>query len=123
MKILRKDTMPNGTAIQLEDWSEHNTPEYPDLYGLTIGAYPIAVNPSLFRPSGECFRLTIAANPYTNYIDDDVFADYEDLVSGKKSLQDLAAHFWYDIKDRWSLGMFTPETDEWYMAQSKYQFS
>ena len=25
MKIICKDTMPNGVKIQLEDWSEHNT--------------------------------------------------------------------------------------------------
>ena len=122
MKILRKDTMPNGTKIQLEDWSEHRTKEYPNLFGMTIGAYPIAVNPSLFRSSGETFRLSIASNKYANYTDNDVLADYEDLVTGKKSLQDLSDHFWYDIKDKWSLGMFAPGTDEWYMAQAKFQF-
>lgn len=44
MKILKKATMPNGTEIQLEDWSDTNTAECPDLYGLTIGAYPTAKN-------------------------------------------------------------------------------
>lgn len=42
MKILDKFVSENGTDIQLEDWSEHNSPEYPDLYGLCIAAYPIA---------------------------------------------------------------------------------
>ena len=40
MKILEKTVMPDGTPIQLEDWSDRNTPEYPNLYGLMIGAYP-----------------------------------------------------------------------------------
>ncbi len=44
MEIIERVIMPNGTEIQLEDWGSHNTPEYPDLYGLTIGAYPIAKN-------------------------------------------------------------------------------
>ena len=40
MIILDKAKMPDGTEIQLEDWSKNNTEEYPDLYGLMIGAYP-----------------------------------------------------------------------------------
>lgn len=40
MRILEKTIIPDGTPIQLEDWSDHNTPYYPDLYGLMIGAYP-----------------------------------------------------------------------------------
>ena len=38
MKILEKATTPSGIEIQLEDWSDKNTVEYPDLYGLNIGA-------------------------------------------------------------------------------------
>ena len=44
MKIIERATMPDGTEILLEDWFEHNTEQYPDLYGLMIGAYPIAKN-------------------------------------------------------------------------------
>lgn len=44
MKIIEKAIMPDGTSVQLEDWSGNNTKEYPDLYGLEIGAYPIAKN-------------------------------------------------------------------------------
>lgn len=40
MKVIERVTMSNGTEIQLEDWRESNTKEYPDLYGLTVGAYP-----------------------------------------------------------------------------------
>ena len=41
MKVIERTTMPDGTKIQLEDWSDKNTKEFPDLYGLQIGAYPI----------------------------------------------------------------------------------
>ena len=44
MKTIERATMPNGTTIYLEDWSDKNTEQFPDLYGLTIGAYPIAKN-------------------------------------------------------------------------------
>lgn len=44
MKVLEKALTPDGIEIQLEDWSEHNTAEYPNVYGFTIGAYPIAKN-------------------------------------------------------------------------------
>ena len=122
MKIIRKDTMPDGTKIQLEDWSEHNTQEYPNLYGLQIGAYPIAVNTGAYRfvRTGERFRLTIGMNSHTGYCNEDVFADYTALHHGIKTLQDLAEHFENRKKDEWYLGMFTPGTDEWYEAQRKY---
>lgn len=118
MKIIRKDTMPNGVKIQLEDWSK----EYPDLFGLQIGAYPIAKNSGKygFTLSGDRFRLTIATNTYDDYTNADVTADYEALVNGQKSLEDLAAHFWNGEKDKWYLGMFKPDTDEWYEARSRY---
>lgn len=33
--------MPDGTKIQLEDWSEDNPKQFPNLYGLEIHVYPI----------------------------------------------------------------------------------
>lgn len=122
MKIIRKDTMPNGVKIQLEDWSEHNTEEYPDLYGLTIAAYPIARNSGTYGiiHAHECFRLQISANIYANYSNANVSADYDKLVSGQKTLQDLAPHFWNGKKDEWYLGMIEPGTDEWYKANIRY---
>lgn len=44
MKVIDRAVMPDGTKIQLEDWHDENTKEYPDLHGYTIGAYPIAKN-------------------------------------------------------------------------------
>lgn len=118
MKIIRKDTMPNGVKIQLEDWSE----KHPDGLGLIIGAYPIARNSGKYgwTLNGQTFRLSIAANKHANYTDADVTADYESLIAGEKTLEDLSAHFWNGDKDKWFLGMFKPDTDEWYEANRRY---
>jgi len=107
MKILERALTPDGTEIQLEDWSEHNTEQYPDLYGLTIGAYPIAKNTGKYRwiEGGKTFRLSISKNKYMDYTDDDVKADFEALKNGKKKLEDLSKHFWNLEKDMWYLGM------------------
>ena len=101
MKVIERAVMPNGIEIQLEDWSNHNTSEYPDLYGLQIGAYPIAKNTGKYRliEGGQTFRLSISMNQYTGYTNKDVKADFEALKSGEKSLEDLAAHFWNGEKD------------------------
>lgn len=114
MRIIKKGIMPNGTKIQLEEWSDS---------GLVIGAYPVAKNSGSygFVIAGRTFRLTIAESSFTNYLCEDVVADYDALVCGKKTLEDLAAHFWNGDKDKWYLGMFTPCTDEWYESQLKYQ--
>ncbi len=107
MKIIERAVMPNGTGIQLEDWSDKNTSEYPDLYGLQISAYPTAKNTVKFRwiESGQTFRLSILMNSYTGYSNDDVKADLEALKGGEKNLEDLATHFLNGEKDMWYLGM------------------
>ena len=107
MNVVERAVIPNGTEIQLEDWRENNTKEYPDLYGLIIGAYPIAKNTGKHRwiESGQTFRLDISMNQYRGYSNDDVKADFEALKSGEKSLEDLADHFWNGEKDMWLLGM------------------
>ena len=106
MKIIERATMPDGTEILLEDWSDKNTEQFPDLYGLTIGAYPIAKNTGKYGwiRSGETFRLHIPQNKYTDYYNDDVRADFEALKNGTKSLEDLSDHFWNGEKDMWYLG-------------------
>jgi hypothetical protein len=107
MKVIEKTMLPDGTPIQLEDWSEHNSAEYPDLYGYTIGAYPIAKNTgrySIIR-GGERFRLSISNNSYAGYTNENVKADYAALISGEKTLKDLSGHFWNGKKDMYHLGM------------------
>ena len=107
MKVIEHATMPDGTEILLEDWSDKNTEQFPDLYGLTIAAYPIAKNTGKYGwiRSGETFRISISQNKYQNYSNDDVQADFEALKNGTKSLEDLAVHFWNHKKDMWCLGM------------------
>lgn len=107
MKIIERSIMPSGVKIQLEDWSENNTEQYPDLYGLAIGSYPRAKNTSKYRwiEGGKEFRLTIAQNKYTGYTNDDVKADFEALKDGSKKLEDLSKQFWNFEKDMWYLGM------------------
>lgn len=107
MKVIEQAVIPNGTKIQLEDWSDKNTKEYSELYGLIIGAYPIAKNTGKYRwiESGQTFRLSIPMNQYRGYSNDDVKADFEALKSGEKSLEDLADHFWNGEKDMQLFGM------------------
>ena len=107
MKIIERTIMPDGTKIQLEDWSVFNTEDLPDLYGLSISAYPIAKNTGKYGwiRSGETFRISISQNKYQNYSNDDVRADFEALKNGAKILEDLVAHFWNGEKDMWYLGM------------------
>lgn len=109
MKVIERATMPNGTEIQLEDWHEHNTSEYPILYGYTIGAYPVAQRTGKYRwvESGDKFRLSISVNNYNNYTDENVLSDYECLKSGEMVLEDLCNHFLNGEKDKWYLGMQT----------------
>lgn len=107
MKVLEKTTTSNGIEIQLEDWSDKNTAEYPDLCGLTIGAYPIAKNSSKYKwiETGNKFRLHIYTNKYSNYSNNDVKSDFEALKNGEKTLEDLAPRFWNGKKDMYLLGM------------------
>lgn len=107
MKLIERTTMPDGTEILLEDWSEHNTEQYPDLYGLMISAYPIAKNTGKYGliRSGEAFRISISQNKYTGYSDDNVLDDFKALKNGRKSLEDLSEHFCNGEKDMWYLGM------------------
>lgn len=106
MKVIERATMPDGTEIYLEDWSDKNTGQFP-VYGLTIGAYPIAKNTGKYGwiRSGESFRIHISQNKYAGYSNDDLRKDFEALKSGIKSLEDLATHFWNGKKDMWYLGM------------------
>ena len=108
MKILEKAILKNGVHIQLEDWRENNTPKVPNLYGLTIAAYPIAErSDGYWIKGGEEFRLAISYNQYTNYTNDMVLADYKALINAEKSLEDLADRFYNGEKDKWRLGMST----------------
>lgn len=109
MKIIKRGTLPDGTQIQLEDWSDKNTPEYPNLYGYTIAVYPVAKRDSVYGwvVSGRKFLLDIPHNHHEGYEGDAILSDYKSLVSGEKSLADLRPHFWNGEKDAYYLGLDT----------------
>lgn len=111
MKTIEKTVMKNGTEIFLEDWHEKNTEDYPQLYGYTIGAYPVAKNTGKcgWVKAGETFRLSISRNEYAGYTDDMVLFDYEALKNGTKTLEDLQSHFTNGDKDRFYLGLINEE--------------
>lgn len=112
-KIIEKAVMPDGIAIQLEDWSENNIKEYPKLYGFMIGAYPIAKNDGKygFVRKRDKFRLSISQSECRNYKRENVIADFEALKKGQKTLEDLSEHFWYGKRDMFYLGMIDYEVN------------
>lgn len=88
MEILRKAAMPDGTAIQVEKWTD----------GYAIGAYPVAKNTGKYGwvRKGDIFRLTIKCDdPY-------MFAK---LIKGEKTLEDFSDLYWNGKKDRFYMGM------------------
>lgn len=95
MKILEKAKTSDGLEIQLEKWDEE----------LHIGAYPLAKGSTLFVLFGEKFRLTIAANSFDNYLNEQVKQDFEALKNGTKRLEDLANRFWFPRRDKFLLGL------------------
>ena len=97
-EILRKDTMQDGTKIQLEDWKE----VYPGIEKtIIIAAYPIAKNDSYWIRKGESFRLQISRLFST---DTEVEYIYQGLIDGHLKLEDLEEHY-YNIKDKYYMGM------------------
>jgi hypothetical protein len=85
MKIIKNGTMPDGTAIQIEDWSENYSCF---AYADTITAYPIAKYTdtySQFSPqAGKIFRAEFRFESYE--VAKPIF---ENLVSGAIVLDSL----------------------------------
>lgn len=92
VKILKKDIMPDGTKIQLEDWSE----DYSCFDTLHIAAYPILKRVPQSRKfywamPGDRFRVEIVRG-FNN--DQEVLTAFEELKTGKKSIIDFSNQFW-----------------------------
>ena len=90
MEIIERAIMPNGTHIQIEDWSK----DY-DFMGecATIGAYPIAQisGDTPFAPErNETFRMSIDFKTK-----EEARKCFEQLKTGEKQLIDFA-----DEKDK-----------------------
>lgn len=107
MKVLERAKMPDGVEILLEDWSDHNNNDDPEVYGMEIGAYPIAKRsgPNGFVKEGKIFRLAIKENRSLNYSRDNIRTDFEALKKGNKKLEDLSEYFFNREKAEWYLGM------------------
>jgi hypothetical protein len=98
-KITRKDTMADGTHIQIEDWKE----VYPETEKtICIAAYPIAQQSGQWINKGDTFRLQISRNFST---DKEVEYIYSGLLNGDIALTDLSEHFWDGKKAEYYLGM------------------
>lgn len=98
-EIVRRDTMPDGTAIQIEDWKQ----VYPEVEKtIKIAAYPIAKNSGYWIRQNERFRLDISRGFST---DAEVEYIYNGLICGDIALEDLHEHYWNGDKDRYYMGM------------------
>ena len=86
MKILQKTTMPNGTKIQLEDWS--NT--YSFYKHPVLVAYPISTKTSLWRKEGFTFRMELDSNWNSQ---EEIKEAFNKLQEGVINLFDLQDHF------------------------------
>lgn len=83
LKIIKKGIMPNGTHIQIEDWSEdyafHN-------YADTLASYPISkeTHRGTWAPkAGERYRFSFH---FKNA--EETEKAYNDLLEDKKELED-----------------------------------
>lgn len=92
MKIIERATMPDGTKIQIEDW----TKDYSCFNTLSIAAYPIMQrlpqsHKLYFHESGKPFRVDINRD-WKN--DDEVKKAFSELQNGIKEVKDFANQFW-----------------------------
>lgn len=90
MKIIKKGKFPDGTDLQLEDWSE----AYPGVFqkNATVSAYPVAVCslPGQFSPKiGEKFRAQFEFDT-----GEQAKEAFRALLAGEKSLVDYAPLLW-----------------------------
>jgi len=92
MKVLEKGTMPNGTAIQIEEWNE----DYNFIpYGSTIASYPKskASHEGQWSPkANETYRFQF---DFTSQ--EEAQKAFNELISGNKTLTDFKGNM-YDQK-------------------------
>ena len=95
MQVIRKGTTPNGTHIQIEDWSE----SYPGTCkkNATIGFYPMALhdiidedNPHFpaYPKRGETFRSEFSFNT-----EEEAKEAFNALQIGEKSFMDFLDNY------------------------------
>ncbi len=93
MKILKKDIMPDGTKIQLEDWSEDYSCFAP---ADCIAAYPVS-KMSIKKASGYCYPIVNEKFRCSFHFGADKSAElaFVDLAMGNISLLDIAEFLHY----------------------------
>ena len=97
-KIVERALMPDGTKIQIEDWSE----VYPTVYPIQmIAAYPKAKREGWWVRRNESFRLEISCGFESN---DEVRKYFDGLVGGTVKLEDLIDYY-KDDKCRYYMGL------------------
>lgn len=98
MKVLKRDIMPDGTKIQIDDWSK----DYPNVYAYasTVGAYPVAKEDSEYGwiKRNQTFRLDLN---FDNQEQAEQAFSY--LLDGKKKLIDYQNYFHNGRKDLYYL--------------------
>lgn len=87
MKVLEKGKLPDGTEIQIEEWSENysNIP-----FASTLGCYAISkmTRGGIFGPrAGESYRFQ-----YDFISNEEAKIVFDSLVSGNKVLSDFTAN-------------------------------
>lgn len=91
MKVLERGIMPNGTSVQIEDWSK----DYSFMnYGSTLATYPQSKksHKGVFAPKeNEKYRFSFK---FTSF--EETKKAFEDLIKGEKSLLDFKEN--YDSK-------------------------
>lgn len=93
MKILKKDIMPDGTKIQLEDWNEDYSCFAP---ADCIAAYPVS-KMSIQKASGYYYPVVNEKFRCSFHFGADKSAElaFVDLATGNISLLDIAEFLWY----------------------------
>lgn len=92
MKVLERATTPDGTKIQIEDWTQ----DYDCFKTLSIATYPIALKKPTSKETpffeiNKPFRVAINRN-WTN--DNEVKNAFEELKAGTKNIKDFSEQFW-----------------------------
>ncbi|MDE6200343.1 MAG: hypothetical protein K2M47_00715 [Clostridiales bacterium] len=90
MQVITRGTMPDGTGIQIEDWSKSYSFEAENG---TVAAYPIATrtdydSPLKYPQCGQSFRLAMR---FTSAAD--AASCFAALQDGSKQLDDFVANF------------------------------
>lgn len=105
-RIVERAVMPDGTKIQIEDWSE----VYPGTYDIPlIAAYPKSKRDATWWKKGESFRLELSQD-FTST--EEVQEVFKQLLCGSVTLEKLEKHYiddkaryYMDIVDTWDRPM------------------